>query len=114
MSFCFVWNDGELQFLLLVQIVPAEFAVTCLNTVSKVIKLKVCDGREWLVGCIHRNGRVVSLSKGWGVFARQNHLEEGDVCVFELTRVKDVLKVSIFRTAGGPSEMQPTLLECNG
>jgi hypothetical protein len=39
-----------------------------------------------------------ALSAGWFAFARDNTLEIGDVCVFELIESDNVvLKVSIFR-----------------
>ena len=42
----------------------------------------------------------MNIGRGWIVFARENNLEEGDVCVFELIKRKPVvLNVSIFRVA---------------
>ncbi|XP_059665158.1 B3 domain-containing transcription factor VRN1-like isoform X2 [Cornus florida] len=82
--------------------IPSEFAmkIKCLLGVSDIVKLQVSDGRDWCVRCIHDRGPWAKLSKGWAAFVRENNLVEGDICVFELIKVKDiVLKVSIFRTA---------------
>ena len=39
-----------------------------------------------------------SFSVGWSSFAKENNLQVGDTCVFELIKRDDVvLKVSIFR-----------------
>ena len=40
----------------------------------------------------------MNIGRGWNVFSRENSLEEGDVCVFELIKRKPVvLNVSILR-----------------
>ncbi|KAJ1410453.1 DNA-binding barrel domain superfamily [Sesbania bispinosa] len=76
---------------------PSCFAEKHLNEVSGFIKLQISDGREWPVRCLYRGGRA-KLSQGWFEFALENNLGEGDVCVFELLKVKDVvLQVTIFR-----------------
>ncbi|XP_059665151.1 B3 domain-containing transcription factor VRN1-like isoform X2 [Cornus florida] len=83
--------------------IPLEFAMKMksLLGVSDIVKLQVSDGREWHVHYIHKRRRpVVRLCKGWRTFVKENNLMEGDICVFELIKVMDlVLKVSIFRTA---------------
>ncbi|CAL5387848.1 unnamed protein product [Camellia sinensis] len=81
--------------------VPANFARNHLNAALKFIELQVSGGKRWKVSCFCVDGRVLNLTKGWSTFMRENHLVEGDVCVFELIQAKDdVLKVSIFRTQG--------------
>ncbi|WJZ83789.1 hypothetical protein VitviT2T_003439 [Vitis vinifera] len=76
---------------------PSRFAEKYLNGVSKFIKLQTSDGKQWHVRCLSGESRV-KLSKGWTEFVKDNNLEEGDVCVFELINMEDVvLKVSIFR-----------------
>ncbi|XP_057965090.1 B3 domain-containing transcription factor VRN1 isoform X2 [Malania oleifera] len=78
--------------------VPSTFAGKYLSEVVDFIKLQVSDGRQWHVRCIHKRGIVNKLSKGWSAFVLENGLEEGDVCVFELIKTKEVaLKVAIFR-----------------
>ncbi|KAJ0077253.1 hypothetical protein Patl1_36240 [Pistacia atlantica] len=78
--------------------VPATFARNYLNGFKGHITLLGSDcNRQWLVQSRSKDGRV-DLYKGWSKYARDNNLEEGDVCVFELIRTKDVaLKVTIFR-----------------
>ncbi|PSS26077.1 B3 domain-containing transcription factor [Actinidia chinensis var. chinensis] len=76
--------------------VPAEFSRNYLNRVKNFVKLEVSHGRQWKVGFVRVSGGRVMLSKGWSTFVRENHLLKGDVCVFELIQIKDiVLKVTI-------------------
>ncbi|CAN6544217.1 unnamed protein product [Malus baccata var. baccata] len=76
---------------------PSCFAEKNLNGVSGFIKLQSADGRQWSVRCLYRGGRA-KLSQGWYEFTMDNNLGEGDVCVFELLKMKDiVLKVTVFR-----------------
>lgn len=76
---------------------PSCFAEKHLNGVSEFIKLQTPDGKQWSVRCLYRGGRA-KLSQGWYEFSLENNLGEGDVCVFELMKMRDiVLKVMIFR-----------------
>lgn len=78
------------------QYLPSCFAEKNLNGVSGFIKLQSSDGRQWPVRCLYRGGRA-KLSQGWYEFTLENNLGEGDVCVFELLKMKDVvLKVTVF------------------
>lgn len=86
-----------MKLFLVGQHMPSRFAEKYLNGVSKFIKLQTSDGKQWHVRCLSGESRV-KLSKGWTEFVKDNNLEEGDVCVFELINMEDVvLKVSIFR-----------------
>ncbi|KAJ9135586.1 hypothetical protein P3X46_032753 [Hevea brasiliensis] len=76
---------------------PSCFAEKNLNGVSGFIKLQFSDGKQWPVRCLYRGGRA-KLSQGWYEFTLENNLGEGDVCIFELIRSRDiVLKVTVFR-----------------
>uniref|UniRef100_A0A2N9EP45 TF-B3 domain-containing protein n=1 Tax=Fagus sylvatica TaxID=28930 RepID=A0A2N9EP45_FAGSY len=76
---------------------PSCFAEKNLSGVSGFIKLQTSEGRQWPVRCLYRGGRA-KLSQGWYEFSVENNLGEGDVCVFELMKMRDiVLKVTIFR-----------------
>ncbi|KAK7404473.1 hypothetical protein VNO78_05391 [Psophocarpus tetragonolobus] len=76
---------------------PSCFAEKHLNGVSGFIKLQISNGRQWPVRCLYRGGRA-KLSQGWFEFSLENNLGEGDVCVFELLRMKEVvLQVTVFR-----------------
>ncbi|KAK7310376.1 hypothetical protein RJT34_07852 [Clitoria ternatea] len=76
---------------------PSCFAEKNLNGVSGFIKLQIPNGRQWPVRCLYRGGRA-KLSQGWFEFTLENNLGEGDVCVFELLRMKEVvLQVTVFR-----------------
>ncbi|KAH7834314.1 hypothetical protein Vadar_014841 [Vaccinium darrowii] len=76
---------------------PSSFAEKYLGGISGFITLQVSSGGKWPVRCIWSNGSA-KLSKGWPEFVRDNLLEEGDVCIFELIKTEEiVLKVTIFR-----------------
>lgn len=82
------------------QYVPLGFASKYLSG-HLFVKLETCDGKQWRGRCCeHRGGSSKSgKTVGWGQFCRDNKLEEGDVCVFELIKRKPVvLKVSIFHS----------------
>ena len=86
---------------------PSCFAEKYLNGVSGFIKLQHPDGRQWPVRCLYRTGRA-KLSQGWFEFAIDNNLGEGDVCVFELLRMKEVvLQVTIFRVTDEAEFLSP-------
>ncbi|XP_054776829.1 B3 domain-containing transcription factor VRN1 [Prosopis cineraria] len=86
---------------------PSCFAEKHLNGVSGFIKLQISDGKQWPVRCLYRGGRA-KLSQGWFEFSLENNLGEGDVCVFELLRMKEVvLKVTIFRVTEDAGVMSP-------
>ena len=79
------------------QYLPSCFAEKNLSGVSGFIKLQSADGKQWPVRCLYRGGRA-KLSQGWYEFTVENNLLEGDVCVFELLKTKEiVLKVNVFR-----------------
>lgn len=46
---------------------------------------------KWGVEFIMYSTRTCKLSKGWIEFARANCLQEGDVCIFELTKMDGFL-----------------------
>ncbi|KAJ8763417.1 hypothetical protein K2173_002300 [Erythroxylum novogranatense] len=76
---------------------PSCFAEKCLSGVSGFIKLQFAGGKQWPVRCLNRGGRA-KLSQGWYEFTLENKLGEGDVCVFELVKSRDIiLKVTVFR-----------------
>ena len=80
-----------------------------MNGVSGFIKLQISDGRQWPVRCLYRGGRA-KLSQGWFEFAVENNLGEGDVCVFELLRMKEVvLQVTLFRVTEDDGLLSPPL-----
>ncbi|KAK7818810.1 b3 domain-containing transcription factor vrn1 [Quercus suber] len=79
--------------------VPVQFAVKYLRQ-PKIVKLQTSNGKQWPAKCILRDraSSAMNIGRGWTVFSRDNNLEEGDVCVFELIKKQPVvLKVSIFR-----------------
>lgn len=88
---------------------PSCFAEKHLNGVSGFIKLQISSGRQWPVRCLYRGGRA-KLSQGWFEFSLENNLGEGDVCVFELLRMKEVvLQVTVFRITEDVGLLSPPL-----
>ncbi|XP_028777082.1 B3 domain-containing transcription factor VRN1-like [Neltuma alba] len=80
--------------------VPARFAVKYLGGGSEKIKLENVKGKQWEARCFNRNGsgNGMNIGEGWAKFKMDNEVKEGDVCVFELIKRKDiVLRVRIFR-----------------
>ncbi|XP_026396440.1 B3 domain-containing transcription factor VRN1-like [Papaver somniferum] len=66
--------------------VPAAFAVPYLKHEIKV-RLSSMGGKTWEMQCnlLHESDRHrAKLFKGWDKFVLDNHLKEGDICVFEL------------------------------
>ena len=77
---------------------PVQFAVKYISQ-PKIVKLQTSNGKQWPAKCILRDraSSAMNIGRGWTVFSRDNNLEEGDVCVFELIKKQPVvLKVSIF------------------
>ena len=58
-----------------------------------------CCGKSWEVRCVVRNKRRTKrLVKGWKQFARDNKLQLGDFCLFELLEnMKHTMNVHIIR-----------------
>lgn len=55
------------------------------------------SGKKWSI-CYLGNRSNPGLSGGWKRFSLDNHLEEGDVCIFELDNMENyTLRVHIFR-----------------
>ncbi|WCJ33814.1 AP2/B3-like transcriptional factor family protein [Euphorbia peplus] len=79
--------------------VPKIFANRHLKG-DRTVKIRNADdGREWIVRKLLWTRHSLRLEKGLREFYRNNSLEEGDVCEFELVWMPDpVLKVSMFHT----------------
>ena len=101
----FTLNQVILLFFLLIgQRIPAKFARTYIKEKQCKASLRVSDGRSWYVQYKVRGMQDVNqqaeFTQGWSIFRRENNLEVGDVCVFELTKGNEIsFKVSIFRIA---------------
>ncbi|KAL6144196.1 hypothetical protein ACLB2K_054891 [Fragaria x ananassa] len=78
--------------------VPDKFARSFIKHVKQTGILQVKD-RSWHVNLIpFKKPRAISICGGWAAFIKENCLREGDVCIFELMEMIDiVLKVHIFR-----------------
>lgn len=82
--------------------VPRKFFTTYITQNHCNVILQLSDGRTWPVTC--RISRVsANFSRGWHMFALENRLVVGDVCVFELINCSKMLfNVSIFPARRGP------------
>ncbi|KAI3903608.1 hypothetical protein MKW98_032262 [Papaver atlanticum] len=81
--------------------VPSDFAIPYLQHKTTRVTLRVSDRKSWDVGLIFTESfNKTTLSKGWRKFALDNHLNIGDVCVFELVdRKKFEMNVHIFQVS---------------
>ncbi|XP_043714419.1 B3 domain-containing transcription factor VRN1-like [Telopea speciosissima] len=78
-------------------IMKADFVKSHMTDEVDTITLQNSDGRKWSVKCFIKDG-AGKFGRGWGAFAKENNVEEGDVCAFELLKKKGtVLKVSILK-----------------
>ncbi|CAM0874739.1 unnamed protein product [Alopecurus aequalis] len=78
-------------------IIPCEFVREYLPQTDKKLTLWDPQGKAWEVTYVYCRERCAgAFSGGWGKFSVGNHLEEFDVCVFELF-LKDNIKVHIYR-----------------
>jgi len=75
-----------------------------LPTSRALVTLVDCTGKTWEVyGRENVKSQVQLHRKSWALFALQHLLEEGDVCVFELTcRKARTILVRIFRVVPIP------------
>lgn len=79
------------------QTIPGKFSKKFLPQERIDVKLKDDHGYEWPATWI-RSDKHTGLSGGWAAFSKDHCLEEGDVCVFEVTNTKDwTIAVHIFR-----------------
>ncbi|KAK3195657.1 hypothetical protein Dsin_026967 [Dipteronia sinensis] len=83
--------------------VPLEFSKKYfIGRDTKLIKLRDHDGKEWAVELsrYRPKGGGGDLTHGWTKFSNDKNLKEGDICMFELIRKKNiVLKVSVFHSS---------------
>ncbi|CAM0874736.1 unnamed protein product [Alopecurus aequalis] len=78
-------------------IIPCEFVREYLPQTEKELTLWDPQRKAWKVTYVYCSQRSPgAFSGGWGKFSLGNHLEESDVCVFELFS-KDNIKVHIYR-----------------
>lgn len=78
-------------------IIPCEFVRDYLPHSDKKLTLLDQLGKTWEVSYVYfSERRVGAFSGGWGKFSLGNHLEEFDVCVFELFS-EDNIKVHVYR-----------------
>ncbi|KAM5580093.1 hypothetical protein ABKV19_009702 [Rosa sericea] len=77
--------------------VPVNFARSFIKQEKQTVMLQVKD-RSWPVSLISYKPCATSIGQGWAAFAKENCLREGDVCIFDLIEMNDiVLKGHIFR-----------------
>ncbi|XP_027189947.2 B3 domain-containing transcription factor VRN1-like isoform X2 [Cicer arietinum] len=83
--------------------VPSQFSINYLKKKQSDILLQLLDGRTW-----HARYSYGKIKVGWRKFVEDNKLENGDVCLFELTKSQALtLKVLIFRDEEQPHSSPP-------
>lgn len=74
------------------------------NQVHDNAILRVLGERAWPVKLGHWGRGRIRFQSGWRTFLRDNHLEIGDVCVFELiSNIKPLFDVVFFRATKAPN-----------
>ncbi|MQM10579.1 hypothetical protein Taro_043471, partial [Colocasia esculenta] len=79
--------------------VPKEFAAEYLPSEKAKVTLRTPHGKERWVVSFRKEKCSYGFSGDWRKFVQDNHLEEGDACVFELKGSKKeiIMHVHIFR-----------------
>ena len=89
----------EFQSFFFMQNVLVEFSIKYISQ-NHNVTLLTSNGKQWHVRCHYHQystSSAMKMSKGCAAFFKDNNLEEGDVCVFEVIKRKPVvLSVSIF------------------
>ncbi|KAL9418351.1 hypothetical protein AB3S75_041206 [Citrus x aurantiifolia] len=76
---------------------PARFAYQYVDEDSKSVEVQAPSGRKWSLGIHWRATGGFFLAKGWAGVSDYVHLTEGDICIFELVRHRDVVfKLHVF------------------
>ncbi|CAJ1932451.1 unnamed protein product [Sphenostylis stenocarpa] len=96
----------------LMQHVPIKFFKKYIGNVKKQVMTMLQFRKTlWPVKLVlHGRGYSVSFSAGWSSFARENKLQPGDVCIFELVNGKNKLP-SNFTTKCGDGMSNPVFLK---
>ncbi|KAM7263023.1 hypothetical protein ACFE04_000706 [Oxalis oulophora] len=82
--------------------VPSAFAQEYLHECDDPVVLHTSDGRKWSLRYTHQakysQGKSFLTGNNWGLFARDNKLKNGDICLFELDESNEIsFKVVISR-----------------
>lgn len=66
--------------------IPAWFTIQHLSSYRSKTKVAILnlEGHHWAVNFINKRGNQSCLSVGWASFVHDNHIKEGDICIFEL------------------------------
>jgi len=86
------------------QVIPQTFArESSLPAAGTALTLVDCTGESWEVQSHISNNAMAFHRRDWCLFAIHHFLEEGDVCVFELTDPECfTILVRIFRVVDVP------------
>ncbi|XP_004309082.1 PREDICTED: B3 domain-containing transcription factor VRN1-like [Fragaria vesca subsp. vesca] len=81
--------------------VPHEFMKDHLLGCGSSINLRASRDEQWPARCTYDPRRhTMKIHKGFGTFCKENNLEAGDVCVFELIKNEAAdFKVSVFHAS---------------
>ena len=81
------------------QDMPRVYADVYLPFVDQTLMLQCC-GKSWEVRCVLQKGNpgTKRFLQGWKQFVRDNKLQMGDLCLFELLEnMKHTMKVYVIR-----------------
>ncbi|XP_047091878.1 B3 domain-containing protein Os03g0620400-like [Lolium rigidum] len=73
-----------------------KYSATYLRKGSRSLVLQVEGKNQTWHSELSDNGGALRISGGWTSFARDNHLREGDICLFELMKNKGQQKMMVY------------------
>jgi len=87
------------------QRIPNKFSKEYLNEFDGIARIRVDAGRTWKVNVrFDYSNRCSFLQVGWSLFNKENNLQVGGVCKFEMTESKPLsFNISITRANEEPS-----------
>jgi hypothetical protein len=87
------------------QWIPTKFSREYLNEFEGIARLRVGEDRAWKVNVkFDYVKRCSILNAGWNLFTKDNNLQVGDVCKFEMTQSEPLsFTISIARVRKEPS-----------
>ncbi|CAN6449364.1 unnamed protein product [Victoria cruziana] len=85
--------------------IPSRFLLRF--RLNREVILRSSNGISWQVRCCYDADGRAKFVRGWGPFSLANNLQEGDVCVFELTEGYSVMDVHVFRVVDEVTALFP-------
>lgn len=86
------------------------FSREYLNEFEGTARIRVCEDRTWKVNVrFDYESRSCIVNSGWKLFTKENNLQVGDMCKFEMTQSEPLsfdISISRAREEPSPSKLQ--------